>query len=211
MFGITDLWTYLLGTVLIILMPGPNSLFALTMASTRGRKAGFAAAAGIVVGDFILMLAASLGVASLMKANPIAFDVIRYLGAAYLMYIGVRALLSRPQPDTPKSNSTPQASENSTHKAFRSALGISLINVKAILFFMAFFPQFVNPSYPHVWHTFAALGLIVQLVSISYLTLLILLGSSLSRRLSAKIWLKTVLNKLVGTLFVSFGLRLALN
>ncbi|WP_027469467.1 leucine efflux protein LeuE [Deefgea rivuli] len=207
MFGITDLWTYLLGTVLIILMPGPNSLFALTMASTRGRKAGFAAAAGIIVGDFILMLAATLGVASLMKANPIAFDVIRYLGATYLMYIGVRALLAKPQPDTP----TNQPSENSTHKAFRSALGISLINVKAILFFMAFFPQFVNPNYPHVWHTFAALGLIVQLVSISYLTLLILLGSSLSRRLSAKIWLKTVLNKLVGTLFVSFGVRLALN
>lgn len=207
MFGITDLWTYLLGTVLIILMPGANSLFALTMASTRGRKAGFAAAAGIVVGDFILMLAASLGVASLMKANPIAFDVIRYLGAAYLMYIGVRALLAKPQPDTPNK----QTSHHSAHKAFRSALGISLINVKAILFFMAFFPQFVNPSYPHVWHTFAALGLIVQLVSISYLTLLILLGSSLSQRLSAKVWLKTALNKLVGTLFVSFGLRLALN
>ncbi|WP_203564166.1 leucine efflux protein LeuE [Deefgea sp. CFH1-16] len=177
------------------------------MASTRGRKAGFAAAAGIVVGDLILMLAASLGVASLMKANPIAFDIVRYLGAAYLTYIGIRALFAKPQKDTPEASSP----QHSAKKAFRSALGISLVNVKAILFFMAFFPQFVNPSYPHVWHTFAALGLIVQLVSISYLTTLILVGSSLARRLSAKIWLKTLLNKLVGTLFVSFGLRLALN
>ncbi|QZA78440.1 leucine efflux protein LeuE [Deefgea tanakiae] len=207
MFGITDLWAYVLGTVLIILVPGPNSLFALTMASTRGRKAGFAAATGIVVGDLILMLAASLGVASLMKANPIAFDVVRYLGAAYLTYIGLSALFSKSQQHTQSVEST----HNSTRKAFRSALAISLVNVKAILFFMAFFPQFVNPNYPHVWHTFAALGMIVQFVSISYLTMLILVGSSLSRRLSAKIWLKTVLNKLVGTLFVSFGLRLALN
>ena len=207
MFGITDLWAYVLGTVLIILVPGPNSLFALTMASTRGRKAGFAAAAGIVVGDLILMLAASLGVASLMKANPIAFDVVRYLGAAYLTYIGLSALFSKSQQHTQSVEST----HNSARKVFRSALAISLVNVKAILFFMAFFPQFANPNYPHVWHTFAALGMIVQFVSISYLTMLILVGSSLSRRLSAKIWLKTVLNKLVGTLFVSFGLRLALN
>ncbi len=204
MLGITDLWTYLLGTVLIVLLPGPNSLFALTMATTRGRKAGFAAAAGIFVGDLILMLAASFGVASLMKANPIAFDVVRYIGAAYLGYMGLRILLISPQGNTPITAAPVQ-------RSFRSALGISLLNVKAILFFMAFFPQFVNPNYPHVWHTFAALGLIVQLVSMSYLSVLILLGSSLSQRLSAKIWLKKLLNKIVGTLFVSFGLRLALN
>jgi leucine efflux protein len=206
MLGITDIWAYLLGTVLIILAPGPNSLFALTTAATRGRKAGFAAAAGIVVGDMILMLAAVLGVASLMKAHPVAFDAVRYLGAGYLLWIGIRALLPSNTPE--QSSNTIQA--NPKH-AFRSALGISLINVKAILFFMAFFPQFVDPSYPHVWHSFAALGLIVQLVSISYLTTLILAGSALSRRLSGVAWLKTILNKLIGTLFVSFGLRLALN
>ncbi|QLG88119.1 leucine efflux protein LeuE [Chitinibacter bivalviorum] len=206
MFGITDLWAYLLGTVLIILAPGPNSLFALTTAATRGRKAGFAAAAGIVVGDFILMLAAVLGVASLMKTHPVAFDAVRYLGAGYLLWIGVKALFAR---NTPKAT-TEVAKGNPAH-AFRSALGISLINVKAILFFMAFFPQFVDPSYPHVWHSFAALGLIVQIVSISYLTTLILAGSALSRRLAGVTWLKTILNKLIGTLFVSFGLRLALD
>ncbi|QLI82472.1 leucine efflux protein LeuE [Chitinibacter fontanus] len=207
MFGITDIWAYLLGTVLIILAPGPNSLFALTTAATRGRKAGFAAAAGIVVGDFILMLAAVLGVASLMKTHPVAFDAVRYLGAGYLLWIGIKALLAR---NTPSTSQTEPSRGNPAH-AFRSALGISLINVKAILFFMAFFPQFVDPNYPQVWHSFAALGLIVQLVSISYLTTLILAGSALSRRLAGVSWLKTLLNKLIGTLFVSFGLRLALD
>lgn len=207
MFGITDIWAYLLGTVLIILAPGPNSLFALTTAATHGRKAGFAAGAGIVVGDFILMLAAVLGVASLMKTHPVAFDAVRYLGAGYLVWIGIRALLARNTPST----SQPEPARGNPAHAFRSALGISLINVKAILFFMAFFPQFVDPHYPQVWHSFAALGLIVQLVSISYLTTLILAGSALSRRLAGVSWLKTLLNKLIGTLFVSFGLRLALD
>jgi leucine efflux protein len=207
MLGVTDLWAYLLGTVLIILAPGPNSLFVLTTAATRGRTAGFAAAIGVFFGDLILMLAAVLGVASLMKAHPVAFDAVRYLGAGYLLWIGIRALLAS---NTPKDTHTPPAKGN-PKRAFRSALGISLINVKAILFFMAFFPQFVDPAYPHVWHSFAALGVIVQIVSMAYLTTLILAGSALSRRLSGVTWLKTVLNKLIGTLFVSFGLRLALD
>jgi leucine efflux protein len=207
MLGITDLWAYLLGTVLIILAPGPNSLFVLTTAATRGRAAGFAAAAGVFFGDLTLMLAAVLGVASLMKTHPVAFVAVSDLGAGYFLWIGVKALLAR---HTPKAASTDIAKGDPKH-AFRSALGISLINVKAILFFMAFFPQFVDPHYPQVWHTFAALGTIVQLVSMAYLTTLIMAGSALSRRLSSVTWLKTILNKLIGTLFVSFGLRLALD
>ncbi|WP_028448620.1 leucine efflux protein LeuE [Chitinibacter tainanensis] len=213
MFGITDLWAYLLGTVLIILAPGPNSLFALTTAATRGRAAGFAAAGGIVVGDFILMLAAALGVASLMQTHPVAFDAVRYLGAAYLMYMGGKILWSqlRPQSATPSVASDTAPVAYRPQQAFKTALGISLVNVKAILFFMAFFPQFVDPHYPQVWHTFTALGLIVQLVSISYLTILILAGTTLAARLGGIRWLKSLLNKLIGTLFVSFGLRLALD
>ncbi|WP_157314125.1 leucine efflux protein LeuE [Chitinibacter sp. GC72] len=210
MLGITDVWAFILGTVLIILTPGPNSLFALTTAATGGHKAGFGAAAGIIVGDCILMLAAVLGVASLMKTHPIAYDAVRYLGAGYLMWIGYKALFSRHTPPTETGTST-HASQHSPRNAFRSALGISLINVKAILFFMAFFPQFVEPNHPHVWQSFIVLGLIVQSLSLCYLTTLILAGSALSRRLSGVTWLKTVLNKLIGTLFVSFGLRLALD
>ncbi len=95
MLGITDPLTYVAGAVAIILLPGPNSLFALSVAARRGVKAGFAAAAGIFTGDLILMLAASLGVASLMRAYPVAFDVVRYAGAAYLAWLGVKLLLAR--------------------------------------------------------------------------------------------------------------------
>ncbi|AOY02200.1 leucine efflux protein LeuE [Jeongeupia sp. USM3] len=203
MLGITDIATYLVGTVAIILMPGPNSLFALSVAAKRGPRAGFAAAAGIVTGDFVLMLAAALGVASLMKAYPVAFDVVRYAGAAYLGWLGLKLVFGR------RRRETTQVDVPAQH-IYKQALSISLVNVKAILFCMAFFPQFVDPSYPHVAVTFVALGLIVQLTSISYLTLLILAGSRIAQRLARRRWIAPLLNRFTGLLFVSFGAKLAL-
>ncbi|BCL75734.1 leucine efflux protein [Jeongeupia sp. HS-3] len=202
--GITDVVTYLIGTLIIILMPGPNSLFALSVAAKRGPRAGFAAAAGIVTGDFVLMLAAALGVASLMHAYPLAFDVVRYAGAVYLGWLGLKLLLSRRSPANERDLDVP------ARHIYKQALSISLVNVKAILFFMAFFPQFVDPAYPHVAVTFAALGLIVQLTSISYLTLLILAGSRIALKLARRRWVAPLLGRFTGLLFVSFGARLAL-
>ncbi|MFC7094251.1 leucine efflux protein LeuE [Jeongeupia naejangsanensis] len=202
--GITDIATYLAGTLVIILMPGPNSLFALSVAAKRGPRAGFAAAAGIVTGDFVLMLAAALGVASLMKAYPVAFDLVRYLGAAYLGWLGLKLVFGR------RGQGRDEQIDIPAQHIYKQALSISLVNVKAILFFMAFFPQFVDPSYPHVAITFAALGLIVQLTSISYLTLLILAGARIAQRLARRRWIAPLLGRLTGLLFVSFGARLAL-
>lgn len=204
MFGITDLTSYLLGTIFIILLPGPNSLFALSVAAKQGVRAGYAAAAGIVTGDLILMLLASVGVASLMRAHPAAFDWVRYAGAAYLGWMGIKMLLAKPQA---ASNAV---IEIPTRHIYKQALSISLVNVKAILFFMAFFPQFVDPAYDRVPLTFVVLGMIVQAVSLAYLTFLIFAGAGLSRRLAGKQWLSRWLARLTGVLFISFGVRLAL-
>jgi len=203
--GITDPLTYLAGATAIILMPGPNSLFALSVASRRGTQAGFAAAAGIFTGDLILMLAAALGVASLMHAYPVAFDVVRYAGAAYLAWLGVKLLLA-------KSNKQAEMShvDVPARHIYRQAVSISLVNVKAIFFFMAFFPQFVDPSYSHIWLTFGALGITVQILSLSYLSFLILAGANIARKLSGRAWIGALLRRLTGVLFLSFGARLAL-
>ena len=90
--GIVDLWTYVLGTLLVVLLPGPNSMFVLASAARRGVAAGYSAAAAVFVGDTLLMLAAALGVASLLKAEPMLFTGLKYLGAAYLCYIGIGML-----------------------------------------------------------------------------------------------------------------------
>ncbi|GGP24764.1 leucine efflux protein LeuE [Silvimonas amylolytica] len=206
MLGITDPLTYLAGATAIILMPGPNSLFALSVASRRGVRAGFAAAAGIFTGDLVLMLAAALGVASLMHAYPVAFDIVRYAGAAYLAFLGIKLLLTRSN----KREQEVQLDIPARH-IYRQAMSISLVNVKAIIFFMAFFPQFVDPSYPHIWLTFGALGITVQILSLSYLSFLILAGANIARKLSGRAWIATILKKLTGTLFLSFGARLALS
>ncbi|WP_246120733.1 leucine efflux protein LeuE [Chitinolyticbacter meiyuanensis] len=208
LLGITDLATYALGALIIILMPGPNSLFVLTTAGKHGARAGFAAAGGVFCGDLTLMLAAVLGVASLMHAYPVAFDLVRYLGAAYLAWLGIKLLLACAQTD---GNTAVAASAPTPRQAFRQALGVSLVNVKAILFFMAFFPQFVDPGYPHVALTFAALGGIVQLFSMTYLTVLILAGSQIARRITARRGLASLGGRITGLLFVSFGLRLAVD
>ncbi|WP_255989845.1 leucine efflux protein LeuE [Chitinolyticbacter albus] len=207
LFGITDLATYALGTLIIILMPGPNSLFVLTTAGKHGTRAGFAAAGGVFCGDLALMLAAVLGVASLMHAYPVAFDLVRYLGAGYLAWLGIKLLLARARPTSQQE----APSAPTPHQAFKQALGISLVNVKAILFFMAFFPQFVDPGYPHVALTFALLGGIVQAFSMAYLSVLILASSQIARRIAARRGLASLGSRTTGLLFVSFGLRLAVD
>ena len=108
-FGVNDLWTYVLGTIAIVLLPGPNSLYVVSTAARFGVRAGYRAAAGVFLGDWVLMAAAALGVASLLRAFPPLFLVIKYAGAAYLAYIGVSMAITalrrprRPAPSTPDS------------------------------------------------------------------------------------------------------------
>ena len=94
MFGITDLGTYLLGTIAIVLLPGPNSMFVLSVAARRGVRAGYAGAAGVFVGDAVLMLLTALGAASLLRAVPALFIVIKVVGAGYLTWVGLGLLHS---------------------------------------------------------------------------------------------------------------------
>src|SRR5215470_520573 len=89
MLGVNGLGTYIIGTVAIVLLPGPNSLFVLSTAARHGVRAGYRAAAGVFLGDWVLMLAAALGVASLLRAYPPVFLAVKYAGAAYLAYVGV--------------------------------------------------------------------------------------------------------------------------
>src|SRR5215467_12413157 len=140
MLGVTNLWTYVVGTALIILLPGPNSMYVLSTAARRGVRAGYAAACGVFIGDAVIMTLSAAGVASLLRAQPLLFDVVKYAGAGYLCYIGyglIRGAWRRraaspvdaPPPPDPVDQRNP----------FRRALMVSLLNPKAILFFISFF------------------------------------------------------------------------
>lgn len=211
-FGVIHLATYVAGAVIIILLPGPNSLFVLSTAARRGVRAGYRAAGGVFIGDTVLMVLAAAGMASLLKAWPALFLALKYTGGAYLAYLGVKMLIgawkgrlaSPAEPDA--ATVVAPAGEGDP---LRRALGISLINPKAILFFIAFFIQFVDPGYAHKALSFAVLGGIVQLLSFLYLTALIFSGARLAAAFRRWRRTRTALTGGAGAAFVGFGLKLA--
>ena len=208
MLGITDLTTYVLGTIAIVLLPGPNSLFVLSVAARRGVRHGYAGACGVFVGDTVLMTLAALGAASLLKAVPALFLMIKMVGAAYLAWVGVqllRSALQRWRGELPAA----RTSEEDLSQPFRKALVISLLNPKAILFFVSFFIQFVDPNYPWPALSFLALGAIAQICSAVYLSVLIFAGARLAAAFAARRRAASVASSGVGVLFLGFGAKLA--
>jgi leucine efflux protein len=215
-FGIVHLPTYIVGTILVILLPGPNSLFVLSTAARRGVRLGYRAACGVFIGDTVLMTLASIGVASILKANPTVFLILKTAGGAYLGYLGINMMIaawkgrgsvpSMP-PTAPTSNA--EIPPAPVGDPLPRALGISLLNPKAILYCIAFFIQFVDPAYGHKIVSFALLGSIAQCFSFLYLSLLIFSGSRLADTFRRWHRTRTALTGSAGAAFVGFGVKLA--
>ena len=209
-YGITDITTFVLGTIFIVLLPGPNSLYVMTVASRWGVAAGYRGACGIFLGDLILMILSATGAASLLQATPALFLGLRYAGAAYLVWLGIGLLRAglrtwRGEADAEAPVEPPR---DASHP-FRVALLISLMNPKAILFFVSFFIQFVSPGYDHPELSFLILGVIVQFFSALYLSALIFGGTRLAEVFRRRRRLSAGATGGVGGLVIGFGLRLA--
>lgn len=214
-YGITDLPTFILGTIFIVLLPGPNSLYVMALASRHGVAAGYRGAAGIFAGDTVLMLLSTAGAASLLRSTPLAFMLVKYLGAAYLAWLGIglvraawRQWTARPA-QAGTARPTDAKLERNAGRPFRTAFLISLMNPKAILFFVSFFIQFVDPDYAYPALSFLLLGLIVQACSGLYLSALIFGGVRLAERFGRHQRLAAGGMGAMGTLFIGFALRLA--
>ncbi|CAM5456971.1 MAG: leucine efflux protein LeuE [Pseudomonas sp.] len=207
--GITDFWTYVLGVVFVVLLPGPNSLFVLATSAQRGVATGYRAACGVFLGDALLMLLSALGVASLLKAEPMLFLGLKYLGAAYLCYLGVGMLRGAWQRLRHPEAAVEHAERVDVYQPFRKALLLSLSNPKAILFFISFFIQFVDPAYAHPGLSFLVLGAVLELISALYLSFLIFTGVRLAAWFRRRQRLAAGATSGVGALFVGFGVKLA--
>lgn len=212
MFGITDLTTYIIGTILIVLLPGPNSIYVMTIASRYGVKAGYIGALGVYTGDMILIILTALGAASLLHTFPWLFILLKVIGAVYLSYLGIKLLMAAYK--TWKATVAPEQIQQKQEglkqpHPFRTALTISILNPKAILFYLSFFVQFVDPSYPYPMLTFTALAVVLQIISMSYLTVLIFSGVKLASFFSYRYKLTACCVASVGLLFCGFGLKLA--
>jgi leucine efflux protein len=211
-YGVTDIWTYVIGAVGIILLPGPNSLFVLSVATARGVKAGWQGACGVFVGDSILLALTALGAAGLLRTQPALFMVVKYAGAAYLAWLGLNLIwnawmkwrehgtkAAAPVHETPAHLAQP----------FKRALVISLLNPKAILFLLSFFVQFIDPHFETPAIPFLILSAILMAFSALYLFALIVAGARLAENFSRRQRLSSSLSGAVGGLFVWFGAKLA--
>ena len=210
-YGVTDLGTYVLGAFGIILLPGPNSLYVLSVATARGVKAGYQGAFGVFLGDTILLLLTALGAASLLRSNPSLFLVVKYLGAAYLAWVGINLIWAAIRKWSGKTvEGTPIAEVPANlQRPFKRALVISLLNPKAILFLLSFFVQFIDPTYETPAVPFLILSTIIMVFSALYLSALIFLGARLAAAFRTRQRLTASLSSTVGGLFLWFGTKLA--
>ncbi len=213
-FGVLNYFTYVVGTILIVLLPGPNSLYVLALSAQRGVRAGWLAACGVFVGDAILMLSTAAGAVTLLTRHPLLFNIVQYAGAAYLFYIGVRLILGAIK-TWPRNTSLeavmeqPMTEKLSKKSPFSKALLVSLLNPKAILFFLSFFVQFVDPAYAKPAIPFLVLAVTLQFFSVFYLATLIYGGSYLAESFRRRKRLSAASAGGTGLAFLAFATKLA--
>ncbi|MER6994481.1 leucine efflux protein LeuE [Streptomyces sp. NPDC000410] len=215
MLGVTDLPTYLVGLVLIVLLPGPNSLYVLSVAARRGVRTGYTAAAGVWCGDTVLMTLSAAGVASLLQANAVLFGTVKFAGAGYLTWLAIGMMRAawgmwRSRHDKAVADVVGEAGPGA-ERPCRRAFVISLLNPKAILFFVAFFVQFVDPGYAYPALSFVVLGGLAQVASVLYLTLLIFTGTHLASAFRRRKRLSAGATSAAGALFLGFAVKLSLS
>lgn len=201
---------YLVAATVLVLAPGPDSLLVLARGLTEGRRAGLVATAGITAGNVLQAVLAAAGVSALIAASPTLFDLLRYAGAAYLAWIGGKALWSvvaaRRQGAAPVEAPPPA----SARRVFANAVLTNLLNPKIILFYLAFVPQFVAPERGMVGVQIFLLGLILCGMGFLYLAGVAVLSAGAARRVLTSRALRTALDGVAGVLFLGFALRLLL-
>ena len=203
MFGIADYGAFVAAIVLFLAIPGPGNLALITSTGKGGLRGGLAATLGVIAGDQVLMWAAVAGVAALLTAYPAAFAAVQWLGAAYLAWLGWKMLTAQPG-DAPVLNIRPK-------QYFQQAFTITLLNPKAIVFYMAFFPLFVDPAKHQGLVTFGAMAATVAVLTFLYGLVAVLLTYFLAARMRANPTIARTLEKLAGVFLIGFGLKLALS
>ena len=202
MFGIADYWAFVIAVVIFLAIPGPGNLAIITSTSKGRIVGGLAATAGVIAGDQVLMWLAVAGVAALLTSNPGVFALVQYLGAIYLAYLGMRMILAKPG-DAPILHMEPR-------RFFRQGMLITLLNPNAIVFYMAFFPLFVDPARHQGLATFGAMAITIACLTLLYCVTVILITHFAAERMRASPRVTGWLNKIAGTMLLGFGVKLAI-
>ncbi len=203
LFGVTDYGAFVVAFTIFLLIPGPGNLALVTSTSKGGISGGLGATMGVILGDQVLLWLAVAGVAAILMAYPAAFKAVQWIGALYLAWLGARMLLAKPGA-APILNIKP-------YHYMRQALLITVLNPKAIVFYMAFFPLFVDPVHHRGLITFGFLAGTIAVLTFLYGLGATLLTFFLAERLRTNPIVGYLLEKVAGLCLIGFGIRLALS
>ena len=203
MFGIADYGAFVAAIVLFLAIPGPGNLALITSTGKGGVRGGLAATCGVIAGDQVLMWAAVAGVAALLAAYPTAFSAVQWLGAAYLAWLGFKMLVAKP-------GAAPVLHIEPRHY-FKQAGLITSLNPKAIVFYMAFFPLFVDPVHHQGLLTFGVMAATIAVLTFIYGLVVVLLTHHLAERMRTNPLIARALEKLAGVFLIAFGVKLAVS
>jgi leucine efflux protein len=199
--GVADYWAFVVAVIVFLAIPGVGNLAIITSTGKGGIAGGLAATLGVIVADQALMWLAVAGVAAVLTAHPALFGLVQYAGALYLAWLGVRMILARAG-DRPVLDLEPR-------RFFRQAMLITLLNPKAIVFYMAFFPLFVDPARHRGLVTFGAMAATIAALTFLYCAIVIAITRFAAERMRASPRLSVWLNRVAGSMLVGFGVKLA--
>lgn len=203
MLGITDYGAFVVTILVFLLIPGPGNLALALSTAKGGLRGGLAATLGVIAGDQVLLWSAVAGLAALLHAYPNAFHAAQWVGAGYLAWLGGRMLLAC-------AGAAPVVHIRARHY-LRQAMVITLLNPKAVLFYMAFFPLFVDPARQQGLLTYGAMALTIAVLTLMYGVLAVFLAHFLADRLRGLPSVTRGLEKLAGLALLAFGIKLALS
>jgi threonine/homoserine/homoserine lactone efflux protein len=203
MLGVSDYGTFVITILVFLLIPGPGNLALVLSTSKGGMRGGLAATMGVILGDQVLMWLAVAGVATVLATYPATFAAVQWLGALYLAWLGWKMLLAKPG-DAPVLNIRPS-------HYFQQAMAITLLNPKAIVFYMAFFPLFVDPRYHLGLLSFGVMAATIAALTFLYGLGMTLLTHHLAERMRANPRIGHWLEKLAGIFLIGFGVKLAIS
>ena len=203
MFGVADYTAFVVAVIVFLFIPGPGNLALITSTGKGGLRGGFAATFGLIAGDQVLMWLAVAGVAAVLTANPAIFGLVQYAGAIYLAWLGV-LMMRAGEGDAPVLRMEPR-------RFFRQAMLITLLNPKAIVFYMAFFPLFVDPARHQGLATFGVMAATIAALTFLYCVVVISITHFAADRMRASPRVAVWLNRIAGTMLVSFGIKLSVS
>ncbi|MGM8898628.1 MULTISPECIES: LysE family translocator [unclassified Psychrobacter] len=212
MFGIENYLGFILAAILLNLTPGTDSMYIITRSVSQGNKAGLYSVLGIVTGILVHTVLAALGLSIILANSPLAFTIVKYIGASYLCYLGFKMLTSKSKSilsdSLPNNGKLVQAESLNYRRIYKQGVLTNTFNPKVALFFLAFFPQFVDSNYAHGMLSFLILGLTFAVTGLIWCTCLALLASQFSKSLRENPTTESILNKISGVVFIGLGIKL---